>query len=85
MSNFPAPRRVPLRTVFPAVQGTVLVFYADLLYQKFDSIFTADLINLPDGCYIWAPLSRRWLRKDLTPILDEDVPAVLKMHLLLIT
>ena len=68
----------------------VLVFYATLLYGEYEYTQWCHSLRLelPDGCYIryqryaWRgdPI---WYRKDLTPVLIEDVPKEIKALCLL--
>ena len=63
----------------------VTVFYATLVYAQYDFLETSVLIELPDGCYIHVAKMHtpHWYRKDLSPVLIEDVPKEIKMLCLL--
>ena len=68
------------------VNVKVYVFYADLLYKIYPFLMHEDLLDLPDGCYLYVEhmKERKWYRKDLTPVLDEHVPPTLKMLVLVL-
>jgi hypothetical protein len=83
------PHSLPVFNVMSArarVDVKVYVFYADLLYKSYPFLMHQDLLELPDGCYLYTPVlpDRQWFRKDLTPILFEDVPPTLKMLALIL-
>lgn len=56
----------------------IRVFYADGVLWEGASITIYERNHLPDGCYIYQISRFRdchgWFRKDLTPVLLEDVP-----------
>lgn len=61
------------------------VFYATLLYREQDYLYF-NRSDLPDGVFIFEPKDREgkyWYLKDLTPVLPEDVPKVLRTLVLL--
>ena len=71
------------------------VFYAGMLYSQVNEIKSGFTIDLPDGVYIYFDRSQNpkkptqfgyngWYRKDLTPVLLEDVPKELRMLQLLL-
>ena len=67
----------------------VTVFYAGLLYGEYDDL--ADRLDWPDDVVIYKTAERYitfhppgWYRKDFTPILEEEVPAKLKVLLMLL-
>lgn len=65
-----------------------ILFYANLIYDKMETLRGLD--SFPDGLIIydsrpfWGVLDTQWHNKDLTPILLEDVPAELKLQVLLL-
>ena len=71
----------------------IRVFYANQLYEEWGiSHYQKGRLDIPDGAYIHIPpgilnaiTMPRWYRKDLTPVLDQDVPPTLKALLLLLT
>ena len=71
----------------------ILVFYADQLLEEWDlPLFWRNKFEVPDGAYLLVPDGMRmsigkpgWYRKDLTPVLDADVPPTLKALVLLLT
>ena len=71
----------------------IRVFYANLLYEEWDmTLYPKGRLDIPDGAYIHIPpgilnviTEPGWYRKDLTPVLDQDVPPTLKALLLLLT
>lgn len=66
----------------------VYVFYGQQLWSE--TAYTPPLRDLPDGAYLYYAqpphpgLPARWYRKDLTPVLLEDVPKELKTLCLLL-
>ena len=73
--------------------SVIRVFYAGQLYEEWDmTLYPKGRLDIPDGAYIHIPPGMRyvitepgWYRKDLTPVLDQDVPPTLKALLLLLT
>ena len=73
--------------------SVIRVFYDGQLYEEWDmSLYSKGRLDIPDGAYIHIPPGLRyvrtesgWYRKDLTPVLDQDVPPTLKALLLLLT
>ena len=71
----------------------IRVFYAGQLYEEWNlPLFLKERHDIPDGAYVLVPPGMRialrepgWYRKDLTPVLDQDVPPTLKALLLLLT
>lgn len=71
----------------------IRAFYGGQLYEEWGmALYSKDLLDIPDGAYIHIPPGLRyvitepgWYRKDLTPVLDQDVPPTLKALLLLLT
>ncbi len=71
----------------------IRAFYANQLYKEWGmALYSKDLLDIPDAAYIHIPPGLRyvitepgWYRKDLTPVLDQDVPPTLKALLLLLT
>lgn len=62
------------------------VFYATLLYGEYKTCgaLKFNLRDLPDGIYIYTTNETpNWYLRDLTPVLDEDVPKELKTLVLL--
>lgn len=65
------------------------VFYAGLVYGEFEDAKSQWLYALPDGVYLYCREASgrqgdpKWLLKDLTPVLLEDVPKELRMNVLL--
>ena len=65
--------------------SSVLIFYGTLIYGECTMANiknTSFRLDLPDDCllYFKPPLfDRHWYRKDLTPVLIEDVPKEIKM------
>lgn len=62
------------------------VFYATLLYGTYNTSLGMRNAVLPDGVYIYEPDDKDkvyWYLKDLTPVLDVDVPKELKVLTLL--
>lgn len=65
---------------------TCYVFYGIQLYETYPYFFKIPIRALPDGCYIYQPsdqLKKYWYLKDITPVLPEDVPKVLRTLCLL--
>ena len=71
----------------------IRVFYGNQLFEEWDmTTHLKGRLDIPDGAYIHIPRGIRyvitepgWYRKDLTPVLDQDVPPTLKALLLLLT
>ena len=71
----------------------IRIFYANQLYEERDmTLSSKGRLVIPDGAYIHIQPGLRyvitepgWYRKDLTPVLDQDVPPTLKALLLLLT
>ena len=69
----------------------ITVFYAGLIYEEFEDPNKLRLHELPDGAYIHlhrasgGPGDPKWLKKDFTPVLIEDVPKELRTMLLLMS
>jgi hypothetical protein len=73
------------------------VFYAGMLLEEINDINNSGFtLDLPDGVYIYFdrkqnPKRHRifgmqgWYRKDLTPVLIEDIPKELRVLQLLLT
>lgn len=61
------------------------VFYAGLLYSEEPAFSKMWLLDLPDGAYVYFTKPNEWYRKDLTPVLLEDVPKELRLQILLLT
>ena len=62
------------------------VFYATLLYGEYTTISSALLREFPEGCYLHFPRGNcgtYWYLKDMTPVLEEDIPKELKTLVLL--
>lgn len=74
----------------------ITVFYANQVLLEADNPMAGMFIGLPDGAYVYFENSRKpspksvfaprgWYRKDLTPVLPEDVPKELLLLKLLMT
>jgi len=73
----------------------VTVFYAGMVHSEHSNIKPKVRLDLPEGCYIFlnskyrdAPqvfASDGWYRKDLTPVLLEDVPKELRVLQLILS
>ena len=61
------------------------IFYAGLLYSEEPVFSKTWLLDLPDGAYVYFTKHKEWYRKDLTPVLLEDVPKELRLQILLLT
>ena len=73
--------------------SVIRVFYGGQLYEEWDMLlYSKGRLDIPDGAYIHIPAGIRyvitapgWYRKDLTLVLDQNVPPTLKALLLLLT
>lgn len=63
-------------------------FYAGQIYDEWDRLTGGEVVDLPDGIYLYFQddrQDRHWYMKDLTPVLLEDVPKELRLLVLLLT
>lgn len=74
----------------------ITVFYANQVLLEADKPMAGMFIALPDGAYVYFERSRKpspksvfdrwgWYRKDLTPVLLEDVPKELRVLQLILS
>lgn len=60
----------------------ITVFYGKQIYGKYDRVTSRNLMDMPDGVYIYwknhSNANKCWYLKDLTPVLLEDVPKSLR-------
>lgn len=65
-----------------------VVFYGTQIYDRCDSTkeFKLSVVGpeVYNGGYVYSPESRKWYRLDLTPVLIEDVPKILRMLILVL-
>lgn len=68
----------------------ITVFYAGMVHSEMDKPMAGFTIDLPDGVYLYFDRLQKpgpksvfdrwgWYRKDLTPVLLEDVPKELRV------
>lgn len=60
-------------------------FYAGKIYDEWDRLTVAELVDLPDDIYLYCRNPDQWYLKDHTPVLLEDVPKELRLWVLLLT
>jgi hypothetical protein len=65
----------------------ITVFYADRVYSRLPTMSRSERLELPEDAILYFAtdtLHVHWYRKDLTPMLLEDVPKALRAWVLVL-